>query len=55
MEYCQTSDEALSEEQQLKLYHFLLGHAEMFAIGDDDLGRTNHLTHTISTCNYPPI
>ena len=49
------SDEALSEEQQLKLYNLLLGHAEAFAMGDDDLGRTNHLTHTISTGNHPPI
>ena len=49
------SDEALPGEQQLKLYNLLLGHAEVFAMGDDDLGRTNHLTHTISTGNHPPI
>ena len=51
-------DEALSEEQQLKLYNILLGHAGVFAMGDDDLGRTNqsdHLTHTISTGSHPPI
>ena len=48
-------DEALSEEQQRKLYNLLLSHADVFATGDDDLGRTNHLSHTISTGNHGPI
>ena len=48
-------DETLSEEQQLKLYNLLLSHADIFATGDDDLGRTNHLSHTISTGSHMPI
>jgi len=38
-------DEALSEEQQWKLYNLLLSHTDVFAIVDNDLGRTNHLSH----------
>jgi len=45
-------DETLSEEQQRKLYNLLLSHA---TIGDDDLGRINHLSHTISTGSHMPI
>ena len=48
-------DETLSEEQQLKLYNLLLSHADIFATGDYDLGRTNHLSHTISTGSHMPI
>ena len=48
-------DETLSEEQQLKLYNLLLSHADIFATRDDDLGRTNHLSHTISTGSHMPI
>jgi len=42
-------NEALSKEQQRKLYNLLLSHADVFAIGDDDLWRIDHLSHTIST------
>jgi len=49
------SDEALSGEQQLKLHNLLLGHAEVFAVTDNELGRTNQLTHTISTRSHTPI
>ena len=45
------SDEALSEEQQFKLYNLLFGHAEVFAMGDDDLGRTNGSFQVKSTRN----
>ena len=48
-------DEALSEEQQQKLYNLLLSHADDFTTGDDDLGRTNHLSHTINTGSHRHI
>ena len=52
VEHC---DKSLSEGQQWKLYNLLLSHADVFAIWDDDLGRTNHLSHTFSTGSHAPI
>jgi len=48
-------DESLSEGQQQQFYNLQLSHADVFATGDDDLGRTNHLNHTISTGSHVPI
>ena len=49
------SDKTLSEAQQQKLYHVLLEYADVFAVSDTKLGRTNTLTHTIHTGSGGPI
>ena len=45
----------LDAQQQNKLYALLLGYADVFALNDKQLGRTDRLKHTIDTKGSHPI
>ena len=49
------SDVNLSDAQQQQLYNLLLAYSDVFAIIDNDFGRTTVLKHTIQTGDSAPI
>ena len=54
-EMVEQGSKALSESQQQQLYGLLLNFSDVFADGDEDLGRTQALTHSIDTGSSPPM
>jgi len=45
----------LDNHQQHKLFTLLLSFADVFALCNDDLGRTNKLNHSIPTGTNQPV
>jgi len=51
----ENSGETLDPEQKHHLFKLLLGYVDVFALSDDQLGRTKQLKHTINTGDHQPI
>jgi len=51
----ENSGNTLDQQQKQYLFNLLLSYADVFALNDDQMGRTKQLKHTINTGDHPPI
>ena len=51
----ENSGDTLDQQQKHHLFNLLLGHADVFALSDDQMGRTKQLKHKINTGDHQPI
>jgi len=51
----QNSGSTLNVQQKHHLFNLLLGFTDVFAMNDNQMGRTNKLQHSINTGDHHPI
>ena len=51
----ENSGDTLDKQQKHHLFNLLLGYADVFALSDDQMGRTKQLKHKINTGDHQPI